>query len=773
MKNLKMILLNIVFFLMVIGTILVYIFSRQKNLQNTAYNNVNEITMQEDASVRMAESYVNPYEVFHIIKTDWTIPAIIIVALLAFFAVDAVYFFWTLRQRNEEQKLVEEQFSIIDVLSRDYYTLLLIDGKTKQCKFYRGSEEKIQMFAQEGIFEKDDYRTVFRKYVDAFVVEKERDELKNNILQEDFLDRIPEDKIYPLNFTKDMSGTLSCCQACFGKFCGRDGEYRIVAGFRDADEMFRKEMRQNELLHTALEQAESANKAKSAFFSNMSHDIRTPMNGIIGMTAIAETHLDDKERVADCLQKITVSSKHLLGLINEVLDMSKIESGKVDLVKEEFNFSDLIDNLLTMSKQQLEAHHHTIIVNVNNVTHEKVIGDSLHIQQIFMNLMSNAIKYTEDGGEIKLTISEKLLGQKKAALYEIVLEDNGIGMSEEFLQKIFEPFSRDENGMAKAQGTGLGMPIARNIARMMGGDIQVESKQGVGSRFTVTFFLELQEEKEISYEKFLDLPVLIVDDNKMRCELACKVLNKMGMKSEWVLSGKEAVELVAKRHESGNDYFAVIIDWKMPEMDGIATTKEIRKQAGDTMSIIISSYDWSGIEQEARKAGANAFINKPFFQSRMVRLFDGLLEDSGEEKEEKQLPLAKFNEMDLSGRRILLVDDVELNAEIAKEILEMTGSSVETAKNGKDAVDRIVNVEDGYYDLVLMDIQMPVMNGYEATRAIRALDRDYTKMLPVIAMTANAFAEDIHAAECAGMNGHISKPIDLDALAKVLNKWVA
>jgi CheY-like chemotaxis protein/anti-sigma regulatory factor (Ser/Thr protein kinase) len=391
-----------------------------------------------------------------------------------------------------------------------------------------------------------------------------------------------------------------------------------------------------------------------------------------------------------------------------------------------------------------------------------------------MNLMSNAIKYTPNGGKIHLSITEKKVNQKKTALYEVVVEDSGIGMSKEFLGKIFEPFARaQDNRVEKMQGTGLGMPIARNIARMMGGDIRVESQQDVGSKFTVTFFLKLQDEDEVGYAEFIDLPVLVADDDEISCESACEMLNEMGMKSEWVLSGREAVDLVVERQNMQKGFFAVILDWKMPDMDGVATTKEIRRIVGnDVPIIIISAYDWSDIEQEARKAGANAFIGKPLFKSKIVHLFRSLVGDSGEGEEEKSMPLTELEEMNLEGKRILLVEDNEINTEVATEILGMTGVAIECSPNGSDAVDKITLAEDGYYDMILMDIQMPIMNGYEAASAIRSMDRAYTKKVPIIAMTANAFAEDIMAAKSVGMNGHIAKPLDLEQIAKALKKWL-
>ncbi|MDD6855346.1 MAG: response regulator, partial [Oscillospiraceae bacterium] len=482
--------------------------------------------------------------------------------------------------------------------------------------------------------------------------------------------------------------------------------------------------------------------------------------------------IDDRERVQDCLKKTTQASKHLLSLINEVLDMSKIESGKVDLVEEEFNLSDLVENLLTMTSAQIKEHHHELAVNISGVTHEAVVGDSLRIQKVFTNLMGNAVKYTPDGGKIRLTISEKPSMQSKVGCFEVVFEDNGIGMSEEFLDQVFVPFTRsNDERVNKVQGTGLGMAISRNIVRMMGGDIKVESKLGVGSRFTVTMYLKLQDTAQDRYDKFLDLHVLVADDDEMSLESCCGMLNDLGMKAEAVSRGAETVEKVVGRHRENRDYFACIIDWKMPDMDGIATTRAIRQAVGkDVPIIIISAYDWSDIEQEARSAGANAFISKPLFRSRLVKTFRSLV--GGEEPAEEEKPFVALEEMDLTGGRVLLVEDNELNAEIAMEILKMTGLTVERVEDGIEAVDTLAECEDGRYDMIFMDIQMPRMNGYDATRAIRAMDRNYCRQVPIVAMTANAFAEDVHAAKTVGMNEHIAKPLDLNTLAKILKKWI-
>ena len=529
---------------------------------------------------------------------------------------------------------------------------------------------------------------------------------------------------------------------------------------------------QAELLKDALDRAEAANEAKTSFLSSMSHDIRTPMNGIIGMTAIAAAHIDDKQKVQDCLAKITQASKHLLSLINEVLDMNKIESGKVQLAEEAFNFSELIDTLLTMTRPQIEQHGHQLNVNISGLVHEKVIGDTLHIQQAFVNLMSNAIKYTPDGGKISLLISEKPTGQSKVGCYEIVFEDNGVGMTEDFVKRIFEPFSRAEDPRtSKIQGTGLGMAITHNIVRMMNGDITVESKPNVGSRFTVTIYLKLQNEETQAQASFAELPILVVDDDPFACETVCTMLNDLGMKADSVLSGEEAVKLVEKAHVENTDFFAVILDWKMPGMDGIETTRAIRRIVGDDVTIIIiSAYDWSEIEQEARAAGANAFISKPLFRSRLVYLFDDLVGNTRETDADRKASGKDISleSLDLRGKRILLAEDNDLNAEIAIELIGETGAEIERAADGIETLEMVEKQPDGYYDLILMDIQMPGMNGYEATRAIRSLDREYAKRIPIVAMTANAFADDVRESLSAGMNDHIAKPLDLTVLAKTL-----
>lgn len=553
----------------------------------------------------------------------------------------------------------------------------------------------------------------------------------------------------------------------------RNGHIMAVIVATDTTRTRREEARTKQALMDAYEAARRANAAKSDFLSRMSHDIRTPMNAIIGMTAIAGTHLDDKERVADCLNKITVSSGHLLSLINEVLDMSKIESGKVDLNEEDFNLSDLVDALIAMVRPQIKLKEQNLKVNINDVVHEKVIGDKLRIQQSFLNFMSNAVKYTPNGGSINLYISEKNSHSPRVGKYEFVFEDTGIGMSEEFVKHIFEPFSRAlDSRVSKEQGTGLGLAIADNLVHMMNGNIKVESELGKGSRFTVTIMLKLQDTEELSYSEFANLPVLFADDDEATCENACRMLDELGMKGEWVLDGRAAVDKVVERHKAGSDYFSVILDWKMPGMDGIEATREIRRLVGpDVPIIIISAYDWSDIELEARAAGADAFIGKPLFKSRLAHLFHDMM--SGSEEKDIDNDVDSLKKENFSGKRVLLVEDNELNAEIAQELLEMTGLEVELAENGQIAADKFAASDYGYYQMIFMDIQMPVMNGNEAARAIRALPRKDAKGIPIVAMTANAFSEDVQASLSAGMNEHIPKPLDLKQLVKTLSRWLS
>lgn len=482
---------------------------------------------------------------------------------------------------------------------------------------------------------------------------------------------------------------------------------------------------------------------------------------------------DEKvESVLLIAQDITQSSRHLLGLINEVLDMSRIESGKISLSEEEFNLSELVDNLVTMIKPGIEMHKHHFEVHLGQIEHEDVCGDSLRIQQLITNIMSNAIKYTPDGGNINFEISEVDTTSPDVGCYKFTIEDNGMGMSEEFQKVIFEPFTRaDDKRTSKIQGTGLGMAIAKNIASMMNGSIEVESELLKGTKFTVTIYLKLQHKELKRIDELIDLPVLVVDDDLICCENTVDILKDIGIDGEWVTSGKEAIMKVKERYQSEENYFAIIIDWQMPEMDGIETARQIRKHVGrDVTIIILSAFDYSEIEEEARAAGVDDFIAKPLFRSRLTATLKNIIE--GKPNKEAQNYLTNLAQCDFSGKNILLVEDNMLNSEIASEIIAMTGANIDTAENGKEALEKFSNAAIGFYDLIFMDIQMPTMNGYEATAAIRSLKKYQAKQIPIVAMTANAFAEDVILAKNAGMDEHIAKPLEMNRLCEVMQRYL-
>ena len=532
-----------------------------------------------------------------------------------------------------------------------------------------------------------------------------------------------------------------------------------------------EQARQRQALEDACKAAQIANDAKTNFLSSMSHDIRTPMNAIIGMAVIAQANLQSPEKIQDCLNKINVSSRHLLNLINEVLDMSKIESGKIDLVSETVSLPELIEDVMDVFRPLAAEKHQELQINADHVRHEIVVTDQNRLQQVLTNLLSNAVKYTPDGGSVGLRVKEVPSFAKGRGQYEFIVTDNGFGMTEDFIPHIFEPFSRAEEAKAnRIQGTGLGMAITQNIVRMMNGTIEIKSTLGEGSQFIVAVSFELSEEAEENNEELSGLPVLVVDDDKVICESAAEILDELGMRSSWVLSGKEAIRRVVDAHEAKDDFFSVILDWKMPEMDGLETLRVIRKKLGmDVPIIVISAYDYSDIEEEFRLAGADAFITKPLFKSKITHTFHQFCQSG--RSDATALPAEKA-QSSLKGKRILLVEDNPLNREIAAELLKMHGFVIDEAENGRLAVEKFSTSASGKYDCILMDIQMPVMDGYQAAEAIRSLKRKDAKTVPILALTANAFASDIGKAHSAGMNDHVAKPIEVDRLMETLQKWI-
>ena len=540
----------------------------------------------------------------------------------------------------------------------------------------------------------------------------------------------------------------------------------IVMSDRTADR------KMNQALSDAVSAAETANRAKSTFLSNMSHDIRTPMNAIIGFTTLAVSNIENQEKVRDYLGKILASSNHLLSLINDILDMSRIESGKIHLEETKVNLSDLLHDLKTIISGQIHAKQLELYMDAMDVTDEDIYCDKTRLNQVLLNLLSNAIKFTPAGGTVSVRLRQFPSTQKDCAQYEIRVKDNGIGMSQEFAQKIFDPFERERTStVSKIQGTGLGMAISKNIVNMMGGTIEIKTQKNKGTEFIIRLMFRIQSEQH-RVEKITELEglkALVVDDDFNTCDSVTKMLVKVGMRSEWTLSGKEAVLRAKQSIELGDAFHAYIIDWRLPDMNGIEVTRQIRSLGDDTPIIILTAYDWSEIEVEAKAAGVTAFCAKPMFMSDLRETLMTALGQKKEQNTDDVLPEADFN---FKNKHILLVEDNELNSEIATEILTEYGFIVDTAENGAEALEKVSTSKPGTYDLVLMDVQMPVMNGYEATKCIRKLKDPALANISILAMTANAFDEDRKKALESGMDGFLSKPIVIKELVQALkNKF--
>ncbi len=540
-----------------------------------------------------------------------------------------------------------------------------------------------------------------------------------------------------------------------------------------------KEFTYRQALNDALENARSANTAKSRFLSHMSHEIRTPLNAIIGMTAIALSRIGERARIEDCLTKIGLSSRHLLGLINDVLDMSKIEEGKLSIAHEPFNFQVSLQGVINLIQPQTQERGLDFEVSLSGVDEEELLGDALRLNQILINILSNALKFTPVGGSIRLEVHQ-LYKKNNTVQLRFVIRDTGIGMSQEFIKRLYIPFEQAAStSSSRFGGTGLGMAITQNIVSLMGGTIFAKSEEGRGTEISVELPFGLSgRQLEKTKGELEPLKVLVVDDDYDTCEHASLLLDKMGLRTRWVLSGAEAVQLVQESHDSGDDYDVCFIDWKMPDMDGMETVRHIRSKVNlDTIIIIISAYDWSEIEEEARAIGVNGFIAKPFFASSIYNTLTSLAPRVTDPKKKTEAAEPRqtttHQHYDFTGKHILLVEDNEFNREVAQEFLEMTGATVECAEDGAEGVDLFMASETGQYDVILMDVQMPVMDGYDATRAIRASAHPDANSIPILAMTANAFSEDVAAAVAAGMSGHIAKPIDVAALYRLLDSHFA
>ena len=657
-----------------------------------------------------------------------------------------------LRRKDTEILYRDELFQKLSMNVDDVF--LMLDAKTYQADYVSPNAEKLLGITVEQI----------RK--DICILGKlhpeEQEDPEKNYMEEI---QVHEQREWDFKYVHLKTGEKRWFHnIAMGSEVNGKKKYILVMSDRTSD------WKMNQALSEAVRAAETANKAKSTFLSNMSHDIRTPMNAIIGFTTLAVSNIDDKKRVQDYLGKILSSSNHLLSLINDILDMSRIESGKIHLEETEVSLSEVLHDLKTIVSGQIHAKQLELYMDAMDVTNEDVYCDKTRLNQVLLNLLSNAVKFTPAGGTVSVRIRQCHGTQKGSELYEIRVKDNGIGMSQEFVQKIFSPFERERTStVSRTQGTGLGMAITKNIVDMMGGTIEVQTEQGKGTEFIVRLPFRTQPEHQRT-EKIAELEglkALVVDDDFNTCDSVTKMLVRVGMRSEWTLSGKEAVLRARQSMELGDAFHAYIIDWRLPDMNGIEVTRQIRSLGDDTPIIILTAYDWSDIEAEARAAGVTAFCAKPLFMSDIRETLMTAIGQSQSEPEDSVLPAAGS---DFRGRCILLVEDNELNREIAVELLNEYGFLIDSAENGAEAVEKVKNSEPGNYDLVLMDVQMPVMNGYEATKQIRALDDPALAGITILAMTANAFDEDRKKALKCGMDGFLSKPIVIEELISTLQK---
>ena len=670
-----------------------------------------------------------------------------------------------------KDKINEYNIEIFQALCQSYFTSFLIDVAEDDCTSIDLAPWLEQLRNERN------YSKLINTLIDEYVVEEYREEAREKLSITYIIKSLNRQAIseikrsYYIDYQSVRQGEFKWCRASVVLVdhdkAGNPG--RVLLLFQDITEQKEKELKQQKSLQEAYELAElaeRANQAKTTFLNNMSHDIRTPMNAIIGFTSLAATHLEEKELLKDYLGKIMSSSNHLLSLINDVLDMSRIESGKVKIEENECSIPVVMHDLRNILQTDIKAKRLDFFIDTVDVVNEDVICDKLRLNQILLNCTSNSIKYTEPGGTVGIRIIQKENAPEGFADYDFVVRDTGIGMSKSFTEHIFEPFTREESStVSRVPGTGLGMAITKNIVDMMGGTIKVNSTVGIGTEFTISlrFKIASTSQRRGIIKELNGFRALVADDNMDSCVSVEKMLRTIGLRPEWTTSGKEAVFRARYATEQNDPFHVYIIDWLMPDMNGVEVVRRIRMEIGAQVPIIIlTAYDWSDIEQEARDAGVTAFCAKPLFLS---ELYD-VLQNASQFQNATIVPT--FDTEEFLGKRILVVEDVELNREIAETILSDAGIQVVTAENGKQAVDYMKQVEHGFIDLILMDVMMPVMDGYEATRQIRK----YNKEVPIIAMTANAFEEDVKEALAAGMNDHLAKPIRIEILHKVMSKYL-
>ena len=673
--------------------------------------------------------------------------------------------------------------AILEAVSREYHSMWLVSKADLTMHFIRSNGVSTNQKALDMFRANANVDIAINRYIDTYVVEEERERVRGASDSSVVMHEIEHQPVYSVNYRRiDDNGNITYHQVAFA-----DAGEGFILAFHDIDSTVREEQEKQKILEDALKAAESANKAKTVFLNNMSHDIRTPMNAIIGFTALAGSHLDDKEVLQDYLKKITVSSNHLLSLINDVLDMSRIESGRVKIEEKPCHLPTIMHDLRNILQADINSKRLNFLVDIIDVVDEDIICDRLRLNQVLLNCMSNAVKYTKPGGTVGIRVEEKVSDKAGYADFEFTVHDTGIGMSAEFASHIFEPFTREETSTVNGiQGTGLGMAITKNIIDMMGGSISVDTKLGEGTSFKICLSFKLASEHQPirTIGSLAGMRALVVDDNMDSCVNVSRMLFAIGMSAEWTTSGAEAVYKAKYAYEDGKSYRAFIIDWLMPDMNGVEVVRRIRQNVGEDIPIIIlTAYDWTDIEKDAREAGVTAFCAKPIFFSELYDVLNGCVHEEEESLENEKI-IAESEDPDVSEKenreekqnyhssRILLVEDNDLNREIAAEMLSDYGPIIEEAENGRVALEMMKTSPEGYYSLILMDIQMPVMDGYTATKEIRGLDRKDAKDVPIVAVSANAFEEDRRMSIECGMNDHITKPFNQAKLAEMLKVYL-
>lgn len=673
----------------------------------------------------------------------------------------------------EEEKQRTQQTRLITALCSDYWSVYYLELDKNEGVCYQAHSDIENGFK---VGEKFKYLESVTKYAEHYVTEKYREEFLNFIQPDNIREGLRESRVISYRYMVFRHGKESYEMVRFaGVRHPEDREDHLVhavgACFTNVDAETRQTIANNEALSDALEAAKEANKAKTAFLSNMSHEIRTPMNAIIGLDNIALNDPEISSKTRGYLTKIGDSAEHLLSLINDILDMSRIESGRMVLKNEEFSFSKLIEYINTMFSSQCSEKGLDYHCHINGHVDDFYIGDNMKLRQVLINILGNAVKFTPAGGNISLNIERTAQFDGRSTI-RFVIKDSGIGMSREFLPHIFDTFTQEDSSSSNKYGSsGLGLAITKSIVEMMNGNINVESEKGKGSTFIVTVTLLDSARKNSGSDdleiKPQEMSVLIVDDDPVACEHAKLVLEKSGISSETVSSGREAIEMVKLRHARQNPYNLILVDWQMPEMDGVETTREIRKIVGNESAIIIlTAYKWDDILDEAVQAGVDSFIAKPLFASNLLEEFQDAV------RRKSTVTKHAEHKAELSGRKVLVAEDVQINAEIMKQILKIKGADIDHAENGRIVLEMFANSAPKHYDAILMDVRMPEMDGLEATAKIRALDRKDAKTIPIIAMTANAFDEDVQRSLQVGMNAHLSKPVEPEHLYRTLEELI-